>query len=122
LSFHPTSTVSSARAPQACCILQPTMGFTAFPLVRRLQILQSSRIAPSSSRHFHQRRCFPAVYGPRSPSRTTLRRFSLRRSRSCSLRQSEECCKQPFLKLVPARSPLLSLGCLAGTVLSLLEA
>jgi hypothetical protein len=31
LSFHPTSTVSSARAPQACCILQPTMGFTAFP-------------------------------------------------------------------------------------------
>lgn len=31
LSFHPTSTVSSARALQACCILQPTMGFTAFP-------------------------------------------------------------------------------------------
>jgi len=82
LSFHPTSTVSSARAPQACCILQPTMGFTAFPLVRRPQFLQSSRIAPSSSRHFHQRRCFPAVYGPRSPSRSTLRRFSLRRSRS----------------------------------------
>jgi len=31
LSFHPTSTAFSARAPQACCILQPTMGFTAFP-------------------------------------------------------------------------------------------
>lgn len=31
LSFHPTSTVSSARAPQACFILQPIMGFTAFP-------------------------------------------------------------------------------------------
>jgi len=31
LSFHPTSTASSARAPQACCILQPTMGFTEFP-------------------------------------------------------------------------------------------
>jgi hypothetical protein len=39
-----------------------------------------------------------------------------------SLRQSEECCKQPFLELVPARSPLLALGCLAGTALSLLEA
>jgi len=30
LSFLPTSTVFSARAPQACCIPQPTMGFTVF--------------------------------------------------------------------------------------------
>jgi hypothetical protein len=30
LPFLPASTVSSARAPQACCILQPIMGFTAF--------------------------------------------------------------------------------------------
>jgi hypothetical protein len=82
LSFHPTSTVSSARAPQACCILQPTMGFTAFLPVRRSGPPQASRIAPSSSRHLHQRRSFPAVCGPRSPSQTTLRRFSLRRSRS----------------------------------------
>jgi hypothetical protein len=30
LPFLPTSTVCSARVPQECCILQPTMGFTSF--------------------------------------------------------------------------------------------
>jgi len=30
LPFLPTSTVFSARAPQACCIPQPIMGFTVF--------------------------------------------------------------------------------------------
>jgi hypothetical protein len=52
LSFLPTSTAFSARAPQACCILQPTMGFAPFqtgPFQPRQQRWSSPKVSPECS-------------------------------------------------------------------------
>jgi len=108
LSFHPTSTVYSAQAPQACCILQPTMGFTAFPpSVHSIHLrFQIESLRPFTLIHLRAPGLPHSVRFEIPISNHPPKVFPPPQPYPVSLLKTEEGCKQRFFEVCSLRTRL----------------